>query len=231
MNIIVKTLIKRPGTILLSFGILFIISFFMTGMLSFEQDVFKALPLKNPVFKVLIHAMRTSAAQNRLYILVRPVDDDSQNLIEVGKDVAAALRLIRIDNKSAFSRVTLLKAEAVGAGDFEEMLVRYLMQPESFITKEDTGRLKTLLTSRDMLETELRKSLALIALPGASGFSRIAAMDPLNFRQFMIEKLQTMHHGLSFAPGPYLLSPSGDALLIVATPAVSPKNSIAVKKN
>ncbi|MCD6562175.1 MAG: MMPL family transporter [Deltaproteobacteria bacterium] len=227
MNIIVKTLIKRPGTILLSFGILFIISFFMTGMLSFEQDVFKALPLKNPVFKVLIHAMRTSAAQNRLYILVRPVDDDSQNLIEVGKDVAAALRLIRIDNKSAFSRVTLLKAEAVGAGDFEEMLVRYLMQPESFITKEDTGRLKTLLTSRDMLETELRKSLALIALPGASGFSRIAAMDPLNFRQFMIEKLQTMHHGLSFAPGPYLLSPSGDALLIVATPAVSPKNHSA----
>ena len=102
MKIIVNTLIKRPGTILLSFGILFIISFFMTGMLSFEQDVFKALPLKNPVFKVLIHAMRTSAAENRLYILVRPVDDDSRDLIEAGRGIAKALRLIRINNKPAF---------------------------------------------------------------------------------------------------------------------------------
>lgn len=100
MNIIVRTIKNRPGTVLLSFCFLFIIAVLMTGFLRFEQDIFKALPQHNRAFKVLVHALRTSTAQKRLYLLLKG-PKNPQNLIEAGEDLADDLRRIRIHDKPA----------------------------------------------------------------------------------------------------------------------------------
>lgn len=218
MNIISRTIVNRPVRVLFSFGLLFITAVLMTGLLRFEQDIFKILPLHNRTFKVLIHALRSSTAQNRIYLLIKG-PKDSQKLIDAGKNLSQDLRCIRIDGTPALTHVTSLKNEVIGTKDFQDLLTLYLTKPENFLTEQDLPDLTTLLTSKDALDNELKRSLALFATPGFSDPSRMAALDPLNFRQFLIEKLKIIHLGLSFAPGPYLLSPDGHTLLIMAAPS------------
>jgi predicted exporter len=218
MNILLRTIVNHPARVLLSFGLLFIAAVLMTGIVRFEQDIFKVLPLHNRTFKVLVHTLRTSTDQNRLYLLLKGAQDP-EKLIDAGKNLSRDLRRIRIDGTPALTQVTSLKREAISTKDFEDLLIIYLTKPENFLTEQDLPRLTTRLTSQDSLDNELKRSLALVATPGISGLSRLAALDPLNFRQFLIEKLKIMQLGLSFAPGPYLLSPDEHTLLIMATPS------------
>jgi len=106
----------------------------------------------------------------------------------------------------------------------QKLLIEFLNTPELFLTKEDLPRLKELLLSKDAIDIELRKSLAYYAMPGAEQMSQIAAIDPLNMRQFMIEKMALLHGGLVFDSGPYLLSLDRQSLLMTATPAEALRN-------
>ena len=71
MNIVLKTILERPGKVLLSFSIVLIIAVLATGMIKFEKDIFKVLPQNSLTFKVLIHSFKTSSSQDKLYLLIR----------------------------------------------------------------------------------------------------------------------------------------------------------------
>ncbi|MCP4667373.1 MAG: MMPL family transporter, partial [Deltaproteobacteria bacterium] len=228
MNILSRTITKRPKRVLFSFGLLFILAVLLTGTLRFEQDIFKILPQHNRTFKVLMHALRSSTDQDSLYLLIRG-PGDRRKLIEAGQALCNELKGIRVNGTAAFSKASSLKSEAIGTKGFQDLLIRYLSRPETFLTEKDLPRLESLLTGEDDMERELKRSLALLATPGASGLSNMVAMDPLNFRRFLLEKLQTLHQGLAFAPGRHLVSPDGHALLIVATPAEAARNRSAVQ--
>ena len=214
---LISILINRPGVVLLLFSGLLLISILMTGLLEFEQDIFKVLPQNNPVVKVLIHALKTSTAQNRLLLVVSG-PEDAQKLIRSGKDLIRDLESIRIDEKPVFETISFQKTGAFSSEDFLELLSCYLKRPELFIAQEDLPRLYELFSSPTEMENQLKRSLALLAVPGAQGLSGIIALDPLNFRKFLLEKLQAMHQGLEFGPGPDLISVDGQTLLIIATP-------------
>ena len=222
-NYIVHTIVNRPGAVLISFFVAIIFSVLMTGLLKFEQDIFTVLPRHNRTVKALLHALQSSDAQNRLYVLVRG-NGEAQRLIDAGKALAESLRGMRVKDTAAFAHVTLLKNEAVGSREFKDLLALYYEKPECFIAASDLQRLKALLTSNDQLEQELKKSLAMLAAPGSAQLAPIITHDPFNLRQFLLEKMQALLQGMSFAPGPYLLSPDGHALLIMATPSDAAMN-------
>lgn len=214
---IIHIIANKPGRILIAFSLLFITAFLMTGLLEFEQDIFKVLPLHNRTFKVLTHSLKTSSAQNRLYLLVKgPEDPDA--LIASAEKLTDDLRNITINDRPALVQATFRKIDAVSIQDTEKLLIQYMHNPSLFITSKDLPRLEKLLTSEDAIEKELKRSLAYFAMPGAGQLARLAALDPLNMRQFMVEKLASLHGGLVFAGGLYLLSADRQSLLIMATP-------------
>ena len=137
---ITKIIVKRPGAILMLFFALLVISILMTGLIDFEQDIFKVLPQKNPVFKVLVHALKTSSAQNKLFFLVKS-PDDSEELINKGKNLVRDLQSIRIDNSPAFEGVTFQKTGAFSIENFQDLLSCFLKKPELFLTQNDFPRL------------------------------------------------------------------------------------------
>ncbi len=220
---IVRTIVKRPGAVLLLFFVLLIISIFMTGLIDFEQDIFKVFPQKSPIFKVLVHALKSSSAQDKLFLLVSG-PDDSETLIREGSGLVRDLEAVRIDGKPAFKSVTFQKTGAFSNEEFQDLLYCFLKRPEFFLAQEDISRLSEQLSSLDALDDQIKRSLALLAVPGAQDLSGIIALDPLNLRMFLIEKLQSMHQGLEFASGPDLLSPDKKSLLIIASPAHPPGN-------
>ncbi|MBW1641422.1 MAG: hypothetical protein JRJ76_01155 [Deltaproteobacteria bacterium] len=147
-NRIIKTIATKPGKILIAFSLLFITAFLMTGLLDFEQDIFKVLPLQNRTFKVLVHALKTSSGQNRLYLLVKSSKDPDM-LITSAEKFSNDLRGIVIDGQSAFAQVTFKKIDAVSLKDTEELLIQFLNKPELFLTREDLPRLEEILLSKD----------------------------------------------------------------------------------
>lgn len=219
-NRIIKTIVNKPGSILIAFSLLFITAFLMTGLLDFEQDIFKVLPLQNRTFKVLAHALKTSSGQNRLYLLLTiKSPQTSDTLIASAENFSNDLRGMVMDGEPAFTQVTFRKIDAVSAKDTEELLIQFLNTPELFLTNDDLPQLEKILTSTHAIESEVQKSLTYFAMPGAEQLSRMAAIDPLNMRQFMIEKLASLHGGLVFHKGPYLMSPDKRSLLVIASPA------------
>jgi predicted RND superfamily exporter protein len=216
-----RIIVKKPTLVLLVFFALFVISVLMTGLIEFEQDVFKVLPQKDPVFKVLVHALKTSTAQNKLFFLLRE-PNKPERLLDAGADLIRDLEAIKVDGKPAFESVSFQKTGAISSKGFHELLAMFLKRPELFLTQEDLPELSGHLSSTGDLEGRIKRSLALLATPGAQDLARIVATDPLNLRRFLIEKLQSMHQGLEFSPGTDLLSPDGRTLLIIATPAHPP---------
>ncbi len=223
INAITRTIVNRPGAVLVLFFALLVTSILITGLIKFEQDIFKVLPQKNPAFKVLAHALKNSSAQNKLFFLIKG-PDNSEALIREGTDLVRAFQSVRIDNKPAFQNVTFQKTGALSSEDFQELLSSFLRRPELFLAQDDVPNLSLFLSSSDALEGQIKRSLALLATPGAQELSRIVALDPLNLRRFLIAKLQSMHQGLEFAHGPDLLSPDRQTLLIIASPVHPPND-------
>ena len=211
---------RRPGRVLAVFGLLLLAAVLTTGSVRFERDIFEALPSSDPAFRVLVHAIKNSAADDKLYFLVREREDRGpDSLVDACRALAGRLEGITLDGRPAFSRVTLLKRESVTRERFEALMGSFASRPGIFIAEHDLPRLERFLTSPPAMERELKRSLALLAAPGSSPMSGIVAGDPLNLRRFMVEKLRSMHHGLEFAPGPHLLSPDRRSALLIATPA------------
>jgi predicted RND superfamily exporter protein len=210
-------LIRRPKAVLLSFGVLLVVAVLVTGILRFEQDIFALLPQDDRAFQILSHVVRSSDGQERLYIVIQGRRGPTP-LTEAGEDLAETLRMLRIEKGPAFSSVTSLKVSAIGT-DFQELLADYFDGPERFLTERDLSALNAFLSSPETLDAELRRSLALLATPGSPELTRLVAMDPLNLRRFLVEKLQALHGDLRFSDGPFMLSPRGDVMLLVAVPA------------
>lgn len=217
-NRIINIIANHPGKVLIAFLFLFIAAFLMTGFLEFEQDIFKVLPSKNQTFKILSHALKTSSGQDRLYILVKGPKKPVA-LIQSADKFSNDLRAIVINNQPAFDQVTFRKIDAVRIKDTEKLIIQFLNKPELFLTREDSPRLKEILSSTDRIDIRVQQSLAYFSMPGAEYMAQLAAIDPLNMRQFMIEKLAALHHGLVFDQGPYLMSTDHQSLLIIATPS------------
>jgi hypothetical protein len=217
MEALLRLITQRPGRVLASFGALMVLAALLTGLLHFEQNILALLPQDNRAFKLLSHTVTASGGQDKLYILVSG-DLGREALVERGKKLQAELRELSIDGHPAFRSLTMLKAEAVSSADFLELLTTYLEDPALFLNQEDLEELTAFLASPDQLDQEVRRTLALLATPGAPMLTRIVSLDPLNLRRFFVGKLHAMQGSMAFAEGPEMLSGDHQALILIAEP-------------
>lgn len=220
MDGLVTFLIRRPGSVLISFGVVLLVAVLLTGRLHFQQDILAALPQNDRAFQVLQHIVKATEGQDTLYFLIKKKETQGPDAFVTMSDaLISGLRDLSINGEKGFSLVTGRKEEAVSLEDFQELLDQYLQQPDLFITDNDLKGVRSFLASPAQMEEELKRSLALLATPGANQLSRIISLDPLNFRRFLVDKLQKLHSGIIFADGPYMLSENRGAMLLVAHPA------------
>jgi len=219
MDGLVSLLIRRPGRVLVSFGVILLVAVLLTGRLQFQQDVLDLLPQDNRAFQVLSHIIRSSDGQDTLYLLLTRSDaQDKTDLAAAAQPLIEDLRNLTIAGQPAFLRVSAKKDEAISREDFAGLLKRYIQEPTLFLPKEDITSLESYLHSPAELAYELQRTLALLATPGTGDFSRILTLDPFNLRRFLVDKLHALQGGISFADGPYMLAPDKNALLVVGMP-------------
>ena len=125
MNIIIKTILKRPGWVILSFSFMLILAVLATGLISFERDIFKVLPQNSLTFKVLVHSLETSASQDKLYLLIKG-PKNHETLIKAGVELVKELKDLRLNGEPAFREVSMLKTGALDTEDFEDLLQGFL---------------------------------------------------------------------------------------------------------
>ncbi len=220
MDGLVTFLARRPGSVLISFGFVLLTAVLLTGRLHFQQDILAALPQNDRAFQVLNHIVKATEGQDTLYLLIRKKETQTPDeFVKISDDLISRLRGLTVNGENGFSLVTGKKEEVVSLEEFQELLEQYLQQPDLFITDNDLRAVQSFLASPAHIEEELKRSLALLATPGANQLSRIIRLDPLNFRRFLVDKLQKLHSGITFADGPYMLSKNMDAMLLVAHPA------------
>ncbi|MBU0682394.1 MAG: MMPL family transporter [Proteobacteria bacterium] len=219
MEALLRLITERPGRVLASFGAVMVVATLLTGLLHFEQNILALLPQDNRAFKLLSHTVTASNGQDKLYILVS-ADTGKEALISQSKKLIAELSALKIDGKPGFRSVTMLKAEAVSSADFLELLSTYLKNPSPFLTEHDLAELSRFLASPQLLDQEVRRSLALLATPGAPMLTKIVSLDPLNLRRFFIDKLHAMQGAMDFADGPEMLSSDHKALILIAQPGM-----------
>ena len=230
MNRITRNLTQRPGLILLLFGVVVFVAVLVTGILKFEQNILGLLPRNNRAFQLLSHTVTSSDGQEKVYILVESSELDQKTLLSRSEALIQELKNIRVGNAPGFGAVTMKRAEAVSSSEFTHLLDDYLADPSLFLNKDDHVRLATFFLSKEELDTEIRRSLALLATPGSSELAAIIARDPLNLRRFLIEKLQSMQGSMDFANRPEMMSADGEAIILIATPSPADNPQLHARK-
>ncbi len=218
MEGLLRLITQRPGRVLASFGAVMLLSILLTGLLHFEQNILALLPQDNRAFKLLSHTVTASNGQDKLYILVSG-SAGKETLLSQGKKIITELSDLKIDDKPGYKSVTMMKAEAVSSADFVDLLTTYLKDPALFLTSADLAQLNTFLASPGSLNQEVRRSLALLATPGAPMLTKIVSIDPLNLRRFFIDKLHAMQGSMAFAEGAEMLSADHKAVILIASPS------------
>jgi hypothetical protein len=221
---LIRLLLRRPGLFLGCFLLILATAVLLTGRLRFNQDILSLMPQEDISFEALSHIIQVSEGENRLYILLTDLTG-RDDLAERAENVAETIAELRLDGRPAFKQVTSLKREAVSTRDFETLLADYLETPRLFLTASELEQIEDFLASPPKVRQEFQRSLALMATPGASRLGRLAAMDPLNLRRHLTPKLHSVYNRFDFAEGPHLLSPDGQAALLVAMPAISPADT------
>ncbi|MEN8257192.1 MAG: MMPL family transporter [Thermodesulfobacteriota bacterium] len=217
MNVLLRFITERPGRVLASFGAVVVVAVLLTGLLRFEQNILALLPQDNRAFQLLSHTVTASNGQDKLYILVSD-KADSGNLLSQSNTIISRLSSLEINGSPGYKSITMLKAEAVSSDDFIDLLTTYLESPSLFLTEKDLAQLSAFLASTQEIDHEVRRSLALLATPGAPMLTKIVSLDPLNLRRFFIDKLHAMQGSMAFADGAEMLSADKKALILIATP-------------
>ncbi len=217
MEALLRLITERPAKVLASFGAVVVVAVLLTGLLHFEQNILALLPQDNRAFKLLSHTVTASNGQDKLYILVT-TESEPDNLVASSQKIIEDLRDLEINGSPGYKSITMLKAEAVSSDDFVDLLKTYLEDPSLFLTQKDLEQLHAFLTSPQKLDQEVRRSLALLATPGAPMLTSIVSLDPLNLRRFFIDKLHAMQGSMTFADGAEMLSRDQKALILIATP-------------
>lgn len=224
MEVLLRFITKSPGKVLAGFGVMVILATLFTGLLHFEQNILALLPQDNRSFKLLSHTVTASNGQEKLYILVS-TEAEPETLLAQGHKLVGELSDLQIDGTAGFNSVTMLKAEAMSSVDFIDLLTSYLEDPSLFLTDDDLGQLNAFLASSDALNKEVRRSLALLATPGAPMLTKIVSLDPLNLRRFFIDKLHAMQGSMTFADGAEMLSADKKVLILIAGPGQPSSNN------
>ncbi len=229
MNKATRLLTNRPGLILLCFSAVLILAVLITGILRFEQNILGLLPQDNRAFQLLSHSVTASEGQEKVYLLVEGKPGDEELLISQTSALIADLQGIHLDGSPAFKRLTMKQAEAVSSSEFIHLLDDYLANPALFLNEDDHQQLTAFFDSPEMIDTEVRRSLALLATPGSGDLAAMVAKDPLNLRQFLITKLRSMQGAMDFAHRPEMMSADGEAIIIIGTPPTTDNPQLHAK--
>lgn len=230
MGRLAELLLAHPRRTLLAFGVVVAVAVLVTGRLRLEQDIFAFLPAGDGPLQTLAHVFKSSMDHDKVMVLVRARAGQRVDLPALGDRLARELSTLSVDGGPAFTQASARKADALGPDALATLLDLYAKRPELLLTRADRQQLAARLASPPALEAELRRSLAYLATPGLPG--RVGGMildDPFNFRDFLHNKLPVLQTGMNLAPGPYLLSGDGQALLVMATPARPPGDQAFVQ--
>ena len=225
MNKATKLLTRRPGLVLLCFCVVIFLAILVTGILKFEQNILGLLPQDNRAFQLLSHSVTSSNGQEKVYLLI----EGKQDLIASTRKLITDLQQIKINGDKGFKTITMQQAEAVSSSEFRHLLDAYLHDPATFLNKDDHKEITRFLDSPRKIDTEIRRSLALLATPGSGELAAMVSQDPLNLRRFLIAKLKSMQGTMDFADRPEMMSADGEAIIVIATPTPAENPQIHAK--
>ncbi|MDA3970984.1 MAG: MMPL family transporter, partial [Desulfobulbaceae bacterium] len=228
-NTVTQLISKRPTLVLSCFGAVILVAVLITGILKFEQNILGLLPQDNRAFQLLSHTVTSSEGQEKVYLLVEGKKLPPQELLQRTAALLQGLEKITIQNRAGFKTLTMRQAEAVSSSEFSHILDDYLANPGHFLNAEDHQTLASFFNSETELDTEIRRSLALLATPGSGELAAMVVKDPLNLRRFLITKLKSMQGTMDFADRPEMMSADGQAVILIGTPSFSENPQLHAK--
>jgi predicted RND superfamily exporter protein len=205
---------RHPTRVLIIFIMILVLAFLATGRLRFETDWWQLLPSDRGALKVMMEDLKGFSRLERLYILVE--GGSKSELIEAAQGLRSSLANLEIRGKPAFKQIS--SGMGTDTEGWEEVLNCYLSHPQLYLQGEAVEEFKRQL-SDDNIQSKIRQAKALLTSTLAPGWRGIILVDPLALRELLFRRLQG---GSPWAPSlaeGYLLSPDGEALLMVADPS------------
>jgi len=205
---------QHPKKVLIIFLLVLCAAFVVTGRLQFEADWLQLLPSDRGALKVMVEDLKGFNRLERLYCLVE--GEKKSELIEAARGLRSSLAELEIGGNKAFKGVS--SGMGTDMEGWEKVLNRYLSHPQLYLQGEAIDEFKRHLTDEE-IQSQVRQAKALLTSTLASGWRGIILADPLAMRDLLLRRLQG---GSPWAPSlaeGYLLSPDGEALLMVADPS------------
>ena len=206
---IARVAARRPRLWLVGALLLCLLSALLALRLDYRSDVTDLAPA--PVRETLGRLQRLFGVHDQLLLLVTSPQPGSD---EVLVSFATALR-------ARLSDVAEIADISFGWGEHAVALrsAPSFGSAPLFARDEDIETLEELLTPAGM-RRQLEKVAAHLGVPGLGGVDWVER-DPLELRQFLLSRLQSVRRGLQFRTGsPHFLSDDGSALLVRITGTV-----------
>jgi predicted RND superfamily exporter protein len=204
----------HPKGVLITFLLILCLAFVITGRLQFETDWWQLLPADRGALKVLHEDLQGFSRLERLYCLLE--GEKETELVGAAQGLRSSLADLEIGGTPAFKQIS--SGMGTDMEGWEEVLNRYLSHPQLYLQGEAIDEFKRQL-SDDKIQSKVRQAKALLTGTLASGWRGIILADPLAMRELLFMRLQGgSPWSPSLAEG-YLLSPDGEALLMVADPS------------
>jgi hypothetical protein len=217
-------------TVLMVFLICLIVAFVITGRLEFKTDIFGLIQKRQGPLKLFLDYVRDFGTLDHLFfMLTREEGTSIQELLHAAESLAGKLRGVRVDGERALARVQFRILER---GDFEGMkpIFRlFLENPELFLDQEDIQAVSRKLT-REAIGRQVRRNKAILLSQASSPMKEFIALDPLGFREILMDHLRHGARGFAFDyRSGYFLSQDHRSLLVIADP-VLPATDLAFSR-
>lgn len=206
--------LHHPKRALLTFLLVLALAFLLTGRLEFETDWLKLLPADRGALKVFVEDLKTFSRLERLYIYLE--GGKAATLIQAAQDLRKALTELEIGEKKAFKRIWSGMEEDVQG--WAAALTLYLPHPQLYLRGDDVDEFKGRL-SQENIGVEIRKAKGLLISSLSPGWRGLIVDDPLALREFLFRRWRGESPWTPSVTEGYLLSPNGEALLMVAEPS------------
>jgi len=206
--------LHHPKRVLISFLLILVLAFLVTGRLRFETDWLQLLPTDRGALKVLVEDLKGFGHLEHLYILLEGKEE--AELIESAQGLRRSLADLEIGGTRAFKRIFPgMEGDMRG---WKEALAIYLPYPQLYLQEEDAEEFKRRLSEEKIL-AEIRKAKGLLISYLSPGWRGLIVSDPLAMREFLFKRWRGKSPWAPSLIEGYLLSPNRRALLMVAEPS------------
>ncbi|MEI6209557.1 MAG: MMPL family transporter [Desulfuromonadales bacterium] len=206
----------RPLMVLTVFATAMLISAGAIVSTSFETDIFRIFPTRQPALKLLLDSIEWTGGAKEIYFLL---EGENEALAREAGRFEERLRRVRIDGQPAFTRITWRIFDESQAASFNRLVSYAVTHPQLFLTPETVERFAARFSPAQITEALTRLTTELAGQFGGQ-MTGLAVADPLHLRDLVLPRLKAGSQALDLDPAsPYFISRNGKVLIMIAEPA------------